>query len=274
MDGWIFINDQIIPANEAFISPLDLGVLRGYGVTDYLRTYGGMPFHLEKHLIRFQHSAELIGLEIPKTVNEIKEIINKLVFKAGYKETSIKLVLTGGKSNDQYLPSESPTFFIVAYPFVPFPKKYFEQGIKVITECYARSFFSAKTTHYLPAIVGMKKAQKKGAVDVLFHNDLGYLLETGTANFFGFKAGKFITPKDGILKGITREIIIDILEEYYSFEEREIHKDEIKLLDGAFLTSSNKEIMPVCQIDHHLLTIPKEITNLAKIFSKKLLQNI
>ena len=36
MDGWVFLNNQIIPADEATISPLDLSILRGYGVTDYL----------------------------------------------------------------------------------------------------------------------------------------------------------------------------------------------------------------------------------------------
>ena len=144
MDAWVYLNDQIIPADNAAISPLDLSVLRGYGVMDYLRTYGGEPFRLRDHLVRFQASAEEIGLRVPKSIEEMTGIVEEMIRHCGYEETSLKVVLTGGTSPDQYLPVGDPTFFAVAYPFVPFPKKYFEDGIKVVTECYSRPFPTAK----------------------------------------------------------------------------------------------------------------------------------
>ncbi len=59
----IFLNGRIIPAEQAAISPLDIGLLRGYAVFDLLRTVGGRPFLLAEHLKRLRSSAELLGLD-------------------------------------------------------------------------------------------------------------------------------------------------------------------------------------------------------------------
>lgn len=279
MDPIVYLDDQFVPSGEAKISALDLSVLRGYGVMDYLRTYQGEPFYLEEHLVRFNNSAEEIGLTLPKSIEEISEIVMELIQRASLPEASIKVMLTGGVSPDQYLPLDNPTFFAVIYPFVPFPPEYFEQGIKILTECYTRPFPTAKSIQYLPAIIAVKKAEKVGGVDVLFHNEKGILSETGTANFFAVKDGVIITPKSSILIGVTRQIVLELARQRFPVEEREIHIEEISTFDGVFLTSSNKEVMPVSQINSHFFPIPEEIRILMKDFSKlisqkKSLQNI
>lgn len=266
METLVYIHDQFIEGTKAHVSALDLSVLRGFGVMDYLRTYGGRPFRLKDHLERFIFSAEEFGLKVPKSVEEIEEIIEELLRSVSFGETSIKLVLTGGVSEDQLMPEGDPVFFAVAYPFRPFPDIYFEEGIKITTECYQRPFPKAKSIQYLPAIVALKKGEKKGAVDVLFHDEQGFLLETGTANFFALKEGKFITPRKGILEGITRKVVL----EFEDVKERAIHKSEIKSFEGVFLASSNKEIMPVIQIDNHIINnrvIPLRIQDLMKRFA-------
>ena len=262
----VYINDQFVESEEAKVSALDLSVLRGFGVMDYLRTYGGRPFRLKEHLVRFIFSAEEIGLKVPKSIEELEEVVEGLLLKTDFEETSIKVVLTGGVSEDQLMPGGIPTFFAVAYPFKPFPEVYFEKGIKIMTECYERPFPKAKSIHYLPAIVALKKGEKQGAIDVLFSNEQGFLLETGTANFFAVKEGKMITPKEGVLEGVTRKIVLELED----IEERAIHKSEIESFEGAFLSSSNKEIMPVIQINNQVINnrvIPLRIQDLMKRFA-------
>lgn len=275
----VYINGAFVPATHAKISALDLSVLRGYGVMDYLRTYQGEPFYLEEHLVRFKESAEAVGIPLEHSVEKLSRIVVELIDRAGFPESSVKVVLTGGVSLDQYLPVNNPTFFAVVYPFVPFPQDYFATGIKILTECYARPFPLAKSTQYLPAIVAVKQAEKQGAIDVLFHDEEGYLLETGTANFFAVKEGVIITPKDHILMGVTRRVVVDLARSRFTVEERAIHIDEIATCEGAFLTSSNKEVMPVSHIDHHAFLIPQEVRTIMHDFSeyvvrKKSLQNI
>lgn len=266
METLVYIHDQFIDGTQAHVSALDLSVLRGFGVMDYLRTYGGRPFRLREHLERFIFSAEQIGLNVPKSIEEMEAIIEALLQKVSFEETSVKVVLTGGVSEDQLMPEGEPVFFAVAYRFKPFPEIYFEEGIKITTACYQRPFPTAKSIQYLPAIVALKQGEKKGAIDVLFHNEQGFLLETGTANFFALKGGKFITPNEGVLEGITRKVVLEL----EAVEQRPIHKSEIKSFDGVFLASSNKEIMPVIQIDNHVINncvIPLRIQDLMKRFA-------
>jgi len=266
MKTLVYIHDQFIDGKKATISPLDLSVLRGFGVMDYLRTYGGKPFRLKQHLKRFIFSAKEIGLQVPKTLEEMEKIIKELLDIFSVEEAGVKIVLTGGLSEDQLMPEGNSVFFAVAYPFNPFPKTYFEKGIKIVTERCERPFPKAKTTQYLPTIVALKKAEKMGAVDVLLHSEKGFLLEAGTANFFALKDGKIITPKEGFVEGITREVVLELED----VEERAIHLSEIESFEGAFLSSSNKEIMPVTQINETELndgTVPLKIRNLIERFS-------
>ncbi|MCP5505355.1 MAG: aminotransferase class IV [Chlamydiales bacterium] len=274
MKTLVYIHDQFMKGEEATLSPLDLSVLRGFGVMDYLRTYGGEPFRLRAHLERFVFSANEIGLTVPKSIEEMEQIVEELIERGGYPETSIKVVLTGGISEDQLMPQGPPTFFAVAYPFKPFPEHYFREGIQITTSCYQRPFPQAKSIVYLPAIMALKK----GGVDVLFYNEKEELLETGTANFFALKEGKIITPKTGILDGITRQVVLELAD----VEQRTITKEEINTFEGAFLTSSNKEVMPVVQIDHvvmnngvipfTILDLMQRFANHTKNISKKSLQ--
>lgn len=267
---WVYLDGELIPGNKAKISALDLGVLRGYGVNDVLRTYGRVVFRMEDHLVRFRRSAEEVGLTLTRSKEEISAIIDEMIVYTRSSEVSLKLVLTGGVSPDHYLPVGNPTFFAVAYPFVPFPEAYFQRGVKIVTECYSRPFPNAKSIHYLPAIVAMQKAKKVGAVDVLFHTQDGTLLESGTANFFAIKEEKIITPASQVLRGITRKVVLDLAQKRFSVEERAIHFEEISSFDGAFLTSTNKGVMPVSHINEHALPtpIPQKIRTLMEDFTQ------
>lgn len=259
------------------ISALDLSVLRGYGVMDSIRTYGGVPFHLRGHLERFVYSADAVGLQAPLSVDEMEEIVHELVRRGGFDESGVKVVLTGGQSEDQFSPEGNPVFFAVVYPHFVFPKQHYDEGVKVALREYQRPFPKAKSIHYFPAIIALKNSN---AFDVLFHDDKGWIRETGTANFFAVIEGRVVTPKEAVLEGITRKVVMELIE----VEEREIHIDEISTFEGAFITSSNKEVMPVNAIGKHKINngvIPLIIRNLMQSFAnhtklseKNLLQNI
>ena len=67
-----YMDGAFVPAEEAVLPVTDLIILRGYGVFDFLRTYGGVPFHLEAHVRRLLNSAKLIGISCPWDSQEIQ----------------------------------------------------------------------------------------------------------------------------------------------------------------------------------------------------------
>ena len=83
----------------------------------------------------------------------------------------------------------------------------------------------------------------------LFVNEREHVLEATRSNFFIFRGDTLITPRRGILIGITRNVVLELARSMFSIEERPISLEELALADEAFITSSSKEITPVVQID-------------------------
>lgn len=250
----IYVNGHFVQESEAKISVLDLGLLRGFGVFDYLRTYHGKPFHLKEHLERLSYSAEQISLHLPYALNEVEGIVLQLLEKNGYPESSIKIVLTGGISADQLLPEQKSTLIILVYPLKPFPENCYTQGIKVTTTSLARSIPTSKTLQYTPAIIALQQAKAAGAQEALYLNAKGEILEATTSNFFAFKDGVLYTPySDEVLLGITREVVLKVAQGHFPLKIAPIAYAEVGAFEEAFITSSNKEIMPVVQIDGHVI---------------------
>lgn len=107
-----FIDGNYLSEKDAKISLLDLSVLRGFGVFDFLRTYQKKPFHLREHLLRLQYSAAHIGLELPYSFQEIETVVSTLLNAFPEAEAAIKILVTGGVSSDQFTPQKPslPTF--------------------------------------------------------------------------------------------------------------------------------------------------------------------
>ncbi|MEM7174639.1 MAG: aminotransferase class IV [Chlamydiota bacterium] len=274
MEPLIYLDNDFIAPSHAKISVFDLSIARGYGVSEYLRTYDRYPFRLLDHLLRFKNSATEVGIPFAKTIDELTAIVQEAINRVSFEDVGIKFILTGGPSEDGYFPSGKPHLILIASPFVPYPKHLYKKGAILDTITCCRRFPSAKTTEYLPALVAMQRS-KKDCTDVLFVDGKGAILEAGFSNFFAFKQGTLITPASHILPGITRKVILEIAKEHFPIETRTIQQEEIPSFDAAFITSSNKEVMPIVQISHHKIgtgVVPDATRWLMKTFHNQVLK--
>src|SRR5947199_2637596 len=244
-----YINGRWLPPHEAAISINDVAVLRGYSAFESLRTYNRRPFHLDEHLTRLYRSAELIELEIPWSRDQITALVQEIIARNTYKHASIRLLVTGGETEDSILPIGKPTLAVLISPLGERDMERFAQGYKLITTSLQRIAPEAKTTSYLAAIRALKEAKRRHAADALFVNEQGHVLEATRSNFFIFRGDTLVTPRKGILIGITRNIVLELARGRFAVEERPIMLEELALADEAFITSSSKEITPVVQID-------------------------
>lgn len=245
-----YVNGEFVEENKAQISVNDLSVLRGYGVFDFLRTYNGIPFHLDEHLLRLKRSARLIGLNLPAPLVEINEIVLETLGRNKHAESNIRLVVTGGESSDGITPGTSPLLMVMVSGVTHFAAELYTEGAKIITSHVERFMPEAKSINYIPAILCQAEARNQNAIEALFVDRAGYLLEGTTSNFFAFIDNTLVTPPcNRVLPGITRQIVLQLAKNDFRIRERKIHKDEIRLLDEAFITSSVKEVIPVKAID-------------------------
>ncbi|MEO8955477.1 MAG: aminotransferase class IV [Ktedonobacteraceae bacterium] len=252
-NAWWYVNGRWVHPHEATISLNDVAVLRGYSAFESLRTYHRQPFHLEEHLNRLYRSAELIELAVPWSRAYITQLVHEIIERNIYVHASIRLFVTGGETEDSILPLGKPTLAVLITPLGERHMERFAQGYKVITTPLQRSTPEAKTTSYLEAIRALKEATRHDAVDALFVNAQGHVLEATRSNFFVFRGNTLITPRDGVLLGITRDVVLELAHGLFTIEERPVLLAELPLVDEAFITSSSKEIMPVVQIDDLLI---------------------
>jgi len=245
-----YLNDSWVTTEKATISVFDLSVIRGFGIFDFLRTYHKKPFKLSEHIDRLFNSAKQLGITVPKTKSQIEKIVLEGITKNSYRECIARIVVTGGVSPDGISKNENSTFAVLFTEATDYPKSYYTQGVKIISREFERSFPHAKSLNYLTAVNVLSEAKKENAIEVLYLDRNRHILEGTTSNFFAVVGGKLITPKEGILRGITRAVVIELARKLkIPVIESDLLYSQIELFDEAFITASNKEVMPVVRID-------------------------
>ncbi len=261
---YCFLNGKFIKESDAKISINDIGLHRGFGIFEVLRTYNGKAFLLDNHLKRLVNSSKEIGLKVPFTNKEIAGFIDKLIIKNKHKDSLIKILVTGGESEDGITLGSKSTFVILDKKLKEPGKELYKKGVKLITFEHERIIPSAKTLNYLQLIKSQKNLKKERALTLLYVSK-GKVLEGSTCNIFIFKGKKLITPKDGILKGITRELTINLANKVFTVVQKEVKIKDLLSSDEAFITSTTKGIVPLVKVDNYTIGNGKPGKNTEKL---------
>ena len=245
-----YVDGKFVSSDQAVIPVDDLAILRGYGVCDIMRTYKGKPYFLKDHIHRLVNSAKEIGLSLPWQARAITDIVLETLHRNQIsEEANIRIVITGGSSPDYFYPQGNPRMIVLITDLKKLPDSWYEKGVKVITYPLERSLPDAKVISYIQAALALKKAKETGAIEAIYINRKMEALEGTTSNLFAFFGNTLVTPRDGVLKGITRQAILAIAQKNYLTEEKAIPLDQLLDADEAFISGTNKCILPVIQID-------------------------
>ena len=262
-----YVDGEFVPADRAAIPVNDLAVLRGFGVFDFLRTYGGRPFHLREHLERLRHSAQQIGLPCPWSVEELKEIVGQTQQRNSHTEANIRIVVTGGASEDFITPGARPRLIVMVSPLIVMPAEWYTHGVKIITASLERLLPGAKSIDYIPAILALRRAAEQEAVEAVYIDGRSHVLEGTTSNLFISNGKRFVTPDRGVLSGITRKVVLELVQSRFPLERRDISLAELLAAEEIFLCSSNKEVVPVVKVDETVIGSGKPGTNTGSVMS-------
>lgn len=245
-----YINGKFVDEDSAQLSAKDLTVLRGFGVFDFLITYNKRPFYLEQHVERLENSAKEIGLALNHTNEEICSIVNETIEKnSHHPESNIRIVYTGGVSSDGVTPQGNGMLMVMVTPKYELPAQWYSDGAAIGTVDIERFIPTSKSTSYLNAIFAQEQARKVDGIEAVYVDRNNRVLEGTTTNIFCIKDNILITPPDDILPGITRGVVLNLMENRMDIQLRHIDKAEIQQMDEIFITASNKEIVPVIRVD-------------------------
>ena len=245
-----YVNGKFADYKHSTIPAADLSVTRGLAVFEVIRTYNGKTNHLPLHLKRLEKSLKIVGMKLPKTKKEVTQIIKKLVQK-NYRGTELtfQIIVTGGKSKNKLLPKGRYGLVVLTSGVA----RKFKSAVKLKTIHAKRMLPEAKITNYVPAIIAIQKARKEGFDDILYTNRKN-VLESSTSNIFIIKGNQLITPKSGVLEGITRKIILEKVKLNLEKIERIVKIDEVYNADEVFITSSTRQLTPVVKVDSHVIS--------------------
>ncbi|MBW7881591.1 MAG: aminotransferase class IV [Caldilineaceae bacterium] len=248
-DYTYYVNGEFVPASQAAVGLNDLGLVRGYGIFEVLRTYGTAPFGLRPHLLRLERSAAQIDLPLPWTVEELERIVYATMERNDATDVTIRIVVTGGASSSFLMPEGAPTLLVMLAPVRLPADHYYSDGATLISVDFERFMPTVKSLNYIPAIMGLQRARKEGAIEALYRAPDGQITECTTCNLFMFKGDQLITAGAGVLDGITRATVLELAEDLYDVVQRPVYYSEIAEADEVFITSTTKEVMPVVRVD-------------------------
>jgi len=246
MKQYCFAKNQIINASEATIHPMDIAVIRGYGIFDFFRTSNYTPLFLDDYLNRFLSSAKKTRLVLEYDKDALTKIIIELIERNDLKDGGIRMILTGGVSENQFSPSNGSLFIFCEDLHFPSANAY-SKGVKLKSIDHVRAIADIKTTNYNFPVWLSGDWKINGFEDVIYYHNQ-FISESSRSNIFIIKNGEIHTPNEHILHGITRKRVLELAEKV---EIRPITLDECLNADEVFMTSTTKKILPVTQIDDH-----------------------
>jgi branched-chain amino acid aminotransferase len=258
-DGFIWMDGEIIPWEDAKIHVLNHGLHYASSVFEGERAYNGNIFLCQEHSERFIRSANLIDMDMPYSADELNEA--KYAILKANNLTDAYLRPVAWRGSEQLAISAQQTTTHVAIACWEWPS-YFspearEKGISLQTSKWRAPMPSTATTNskaaglYATHTMSKHTAEAAGFTDALMLDYRGLVAEATGANIFVIKDGAIKTPDpDCFLNGLTRQTLIKLAaEQNIPLEVCQITPEELKQADEIFLTGTAAEVTAVGKID-------------------------
>jgi branched-chain amino acid aminotransferase len=233
---------------EAHIPVTDEGLLRGDGVFEVVRVYGGKPFAMDEHVRRMANSAANLRLEID--LGAAQADADAILAQAGPVDAVLRMLFTRGGRR-----------IVLLEPLKELPETI---ALALITYSPTRIMDGIKSLSYGANMLATRLAKERGCDEALLVTPHGRVLEAPTCSFFyalDGDHGLYTPPLDEhILDSITRRHVIAVTDA----QERVTTQDELGRVSEAFLASTIREVHPVARIeDRELEAAPGPLTRAA-----------
>jgi len=214
------------------------------GTYTTFRTYQGDRFlRLNCHLSRLENSNRLLGHPIPVAQEPIRRALAEILRLTRFPESRFRVTVSltsNGEPGDVYICVE---------PFISWPERLYQEGVRCVTRFLPRREPRAKSTDFIAPSRRVRRALQPGIHEVLIVDEIGRILEGISSNFFAVMKGVLYTAEEGVLEGVTRSLILEIAREMLPIQLEPVTREQIEVLSEAFITSSSREVVPVVEID-------------------------
>lgn len=269
MTEFVYMDGNYVEKEKAMIPVMTHAFLYGTAIFEGIRAYYNpeekqlYAFRVAEHYQRLYNSAKIMHMKPANTIEEYCDITKKLLQKNNYsQDTYIRPTLY--KSAQKIGPGliDNPdSFLIFTLPMGDYIDT--SKGLKVCVSSWRRNSDNAIpprakiTGAYANTALMITDARLSGYDDAIALTEDGVVTEGSAMNFFIVMDGKLVTTKttDDILKGITRDTIMQLAKEILGLEveERTIDRTELYVADEAFYCGTGAQVSPITSIDNRNL---------------------
>ena len=264
-DGVIWMDGEYVKWADAKVHVLTHALHYGSAVFEGERAYGGEIFELTAHSQRLHNSAEIIGFEIPYSVEAINQVCKELLVRNGLSDAYVRPIAYRGSEQMGVAAQQTKVHVSIAVWEWP---SYFKpeerlKGIRLDMARYRRPDPATEPSKakaaglYMICTISKHEAERKGYADALMLDWRGQVAEATGANVFFVKDGVIHTPMpDCFLNGITRQTVIKLAKKRgIEVIERVIMPEEMEGFEQCFLTGTAAEVTPVSEIGPYTFTV-------------------
>lgn len=263
-DGVIWLNGKLVPWRDARLHVLSHALHYASAVFEGERIYSGRVFKSRVHSERLARSAELLGFQIPISVDDLERAKAETVKANNIVDGYMRPIAWRGSEQMGVSAQASKINLAIATWLWPsyFPPEIRAKGIRMTMAKWRRPAPDTAPTAskaaglYMICTMSKHAAEAAGFQDALMLDWRGQLAEATGANLFLVIDGEVHTPTpDCFLDGITRRTVIDLARQrQFKVVERAIWPEELAKAQEIFLTGTAAEITPVGEIDQYRFT--------------------
>ncbi len=263
--GKIWMNGRLVPFGSAKVHVLTHALHYASAVFEGIRCYstprGPAIFRLDAHVERLFKSAKMYSMKIPYTQKQIADAIIRTVRASKLGECYIRPLVYRGYGFMGLTPTRNSVDVAIAcwsWPAGESKTGTGTGGIRCCVSSWSRidsrsqPMKAKSASNYANAALARVEALESGYDEAIMLDFEGNVVEGSAENVFVVKDGAISTPSSslGILEGITRDSVIQIIEEGGGYVvESAIKRDDLYVADEIFMTGTAAEIKPVTSID-------------------------
>ena len=261
---WVWMDGDLIPWLNATTHVSAHALHYGSGIFEGIRCYetahGPALFRLDAHLERLYRSAEVYGIEIPFSQEQLAAGIRDVVRRNGFGSCYVRPICYYGSGSLGVHPRGCPVEVVVlAWPWAAYlGQEGLEQGVRVTVSPWRKFHARMMPTtakacgQYLNSILAVRDAVERGYAEALLLDADGRLAEGSGENLFIVRGRRLVTndERHSILLGITRDAVIRIARDLgYTVEVGELFLEDLLSADEAFFTGTAAEVTPISEVD-------------------------
>ncbi len=260
----IWLDGRFVGWDDAQIHIMTLGLHYGIGAFEGIRAYHcqdgrSAVFRLREHVVRLVHSAKILLMDLPYSVDDLCRVCVETLKVNGMKHGYVRPLAFMGDGAMGLGAINPIRVGVMAWEWGSYlGDEGVKQGIRAKVSSFTRMHVNSNmvrgkiTGQYVNSVLAKREAKLAGYDEAILLDSQGLVAEATGENLFCVRDGVVYTAplSSPILEGITRATLLTLMRDLgLEVREQPVTRDTLYIADEVFLCGTAAEVTPVREID-------------------------